>query len=71
MFGWLRLEDFGFPLEPSQPIKVSGKRLGQDLQRDWCGIVTKDERIKRRFQRPGIREKRARCRTDVRDRGVR
>ena len=27
-------EDLGLPLEPSQPIRISGKRLRQDLQRD-------------------------------------
>ncbi len=27
-------ENLGFSLEPRQPVRISGKRLGQDLQRD-------------------------------------
>ena len=28
-----RCEDFSFSLEPGEPLRVSGKRLGQDLER--------------------------------------
>ena len=27
-------EDLGLPLEPSEPVRVSGEGVGQDLQRD-------------------------------------
>ena len=27
-------EDLGFPLEPGQPLRIAGERLGQDLQGD-------------------------------------
>ncbi len=27
-------KDLGFPLEPGEAIRISGKRLGQDLERD-------------------------------------
>ena len=33
MLGWFSDEDFSFSLEPRQPLRVSGERFGEDLER--------------------------------------
>ncbi len=47
-------ENLGFPLEPRQAIRISRKRLGQDLQRD----ITVQLRIRRtpHFTHPAFTE---------------